>query len=716
MEKLYAKSGPEWTTLEDHLRHVALATQKFANHLGLDSDLAYKGAILHDIGKAHPAFQERLLSKGGKGKTYRHEIGSLFFLSVFHESEWNILIEMVVGHHKSVKNDSGEKGLLDLDNGYDYLDHHLGKWEEWSDKGIALFNHFGIVAHSITQEKALENIEYVIKYCKKKVKQRGYSEWRGVLMGADHFASALIHDTEKNLDRLFKSPNLSFFQRESKLYPLSQVKNFTSDKRHTIVVACTGAGKTDYLFKRCRGRVFYTLPFQASINAMFKRVANSLERTNPDLDIRILHAASSVVKRGKEEEESVLQSLFGSSVKILTPHQLAAVAFGLKGYEALLLDLKGCDIILDEIHTYSGVSQAIVLKLIEVLNKIDCRIHIGTATMPTILYTRILQLLGDNVLETSLPPDELDKFDRHRVHKVESFDSTKHLINNAVSNNEKVLIVLNTVDKAQEVYALIQELYPQTPTLLLHSRFRRGDRNSKEKDLLGLDEEGESINLFNTSNRACIVISTQIVEVSLDISFDIMVTETAPLDALVQRFGRINRKRTEDTIGKIKDVYVIAPPDTEKEAKPYELETLQRTFEVLEDGEILKERNLQAKIDQVFTEINFLKIEEHAIFKEDGRITIDSLTHNSKSILFELLDIDSVSCIREADQEEYENSYFERRLELEIPVRYFSVCKMNQIEKGNRPFVIPDKAYSEEMGLFAREIKEENFNSKYQLL
>ena len=120
-------------------------------------------------------------------------------------------------------------------------------------------------------------------------------------------------------------------------------------------------------------------------------------------------------------------------------------------------------------------------------------------------------------------------------------------------------------------------------------------------------------------------------------------------------------------------------------------------------------------------DINKIKIKAQLDISEkrlpqDGRITIDCLTHNRRSILFELLDIDSVACIREADQEEYENSYFERRLELEIPVRYFSVCKMNPIEKGNRPFVIPDKAYSEEMGLFVREIKEENFNSKYQLL
>ena len=117
MEKLYAKSGPEWTSLKDHLKHVALAAKAFAKHLKIDEDLAYKGAILHDIGKAHPVFQERLLSKGKKGKTFRHEISSLFFLSIFPIEEHEALIEMIVGHHKSVKNDVGEKGLLDLDYG-----------------------------------------------------------------------------------------------------------------------------------------------------------------------------------------------------------------------------------------------------------------------------------------------------------------------------------------------------------------------------------------------------------------------------------------------------------------------------------------------------------------------------------------------------------------------------------------------------------------------
>jgi CRISPR-associated endonuclease/helicase Cas3 len=483
-----------------------------------------------------------------------------------------------------------------------------------------------------------------------------------------------------------------------------------------MVVASTGAGKTDFLFKRCKGRVFYTLPFQASINAMYKRVAKDLEPTNPDFDIRILHSASSVVKRKREEEESVLQGLFGSSVKILTPHQLGSVAFGMRGFEALILDLQGCDIILDEIHTYTGASQAIVLKLVEILKAIGCKIHIGTATMPTALYERILTILGDDVLEVKLTLEEMDQFNRHTVYKLNSFEESLKIINEALENHKKVLVVLNRVAKAQEIYQNLKEQYPNTPILLLHSRFKRGDRNEKEKLLLGLDEYGNPTHEFNTSTKNCIVVSTQIIEVSLDISFDLMITETAPLDALAQRFGRVNRKRTEETIGKFKPVYVIAPPEDKKEALPYDLEVLKRSFEILPNGEILEERKLQVKIDQVFPTIDFMNIEEHAVFKSDGRITIDQLTHRSKSILFELLDIDSVSCILEKDQPEYEESYFEKRLELEIPVRYFSVKDMLQSQKGNKPFIVPDRAYNDEKGLDVSKINEQNYDVKYQML
>lgn len=714
-KELLAKAAPDWTTLKAHTNHVIDAVVKFAQYLGYDTSIARHGAILHDIGKAHTYFQHtRLKGKGRKGDIFRHEIASLFFISCFPKEHWNELIEMVVGHHKSVKNDLNELGLLDLDEAYDFIDLHIKEWEIWSLEAIAFLKDFNIYCDSLTRQQALNNLDYCIDYCNQQTRVKMYSPWRGLLMGADHFASALINKTSKEKDRIFKTPNLNFYKRQHPLYPLSS-KTATTEKKHTIVIACTGAGKTDYLFRRCKGRVFYTLPFQASINAMFKRVANDLEASNKDLDIRLLHATSIIIKN-KKQEEVALQNLMGSSIKILTPHQLASIALGMKGFEAMILDLKGCDVILDEVHTYSGISQSLVLKIIEVLKTIDCRIHIGTATMPTILARRIKQVLGNDFLEVKLDDDELDKFDRHIVNKLPDFDAAKKVIETSIIAKRKILLVMNTVQKAQHVFSYIQEKYANIPSLLLHSKFKRGDRNEKERQLLGLDNYGESIGIFNTSSDACIVVSTQIVEVSLDISFDVMITETAPLDALIQRFGRINRKRTAQTIGQLKDVYVIAPGTNEKEARPYDLEILQKTFDVLADNQPLREREIQHKIDQVFTKIDVIPIEQHSVFKADGRFALPKLTHRSKAVLFELLEIDSVCCITEDDIERYENGDFETRLQLEIPVGYWLVAKMDQSKKGNRPFIIPGNAYCKDIGLKPDKIKQEHFNVLNQFL
>ncbi|ULB35852.1 CRISPR-associated helicase Cas3' [Proteiniphilum propionicum] len=703
---IYAKSGPEWTPLVEHLIHVCTAVEKVAIHLGMNIEVARNGAILHDIGKSHPVFQKRLRNKHRVYvDVFRHEIASLFFLSAFPREQWSELIEMAVSHHKSVKNDVNKLGLLDLEQLCDYEDFHLGNWDKWSEDAWKILLELGVSYKLITVREARENLLYCVKYCAKKNNTRGFSEWKGLLMAGDHLASALIDKTEENSMKLFTKPDLSFYNRTHSLYPLSQIKA-DSLRKHTIVVACTGAGKTDYLLRRCKGRVFYTLPFQASINAMFKRVGKDLEKDNPNLDIRVLHSTSKIIKGKNTDEEVVLQSQIGASVKILTPHQLSALAFGMKGYEALILDLKGCDVILDEVHTYTGVSQAIVLKLVEVLKRIGCKIHIGTATMPIILYKKIKELLGDDVLEIKLSPTELDKFDRHIIHKISSFYDSEALIKRAISKKKKVLIVLNKVKTAQDIFDYIKSKkeFENIPTMLLHSRFKRGDRNQKEKNLIGLDEDGKSLNVYNTSSDGCIVISTQIVEVSLDISFDIMITECAPLDALIQRFGRVNRVRNLQTIGKYMPVYVISPPDDEKNARPYDLEVLKKSYAQLDDGQVLHERDLQNKIDNIFTQIDFMSIEEHSVFKSNGEISIDCLSHNGKAILFDLLEIDSVACVTESDLYEYENSSFEQRLNLEIPTYYYSVSKKRQSDKGNRPFIVPDCAYCTEKGLLADKI------------
>ena len=152
---------------------------------------------------------------------------------------------------------------------------------------------------------------------------------------------------------------------------------------------------------------------------------------------------------------------------------------------------------------------------------------------------------------------------------------------------------------------------------------------------------------------ACIVVATQVVEVSLDISFDVMITECAPLDALIQRFGRINRKRTLETIGILKPVYILVPPDDKQDALPYDIDVLHRSYDVLPDGEVLDETMVQSMLDKVYPSVDIGNIDYSGVAFMDGEWCLKKLYHRAKSALLDVLDIDSVVCITETDAAEY---------------------------------------------------------------
>lgn len=691
--------------LYQHLKDVADVARVVANYLCLDEEVAIEGALLHDIGKTSPLFQKSVGSPDSKrpGAVFRHEIASLFFISLVKKEHRDAVIDMVVAHHKSMYKDVRELGILDLDDNMDCFGEHSRGFEDWNHIALEILESLGMKTHVVSLEEAEENYGYVIDYCENKSK--GCSEWRGLLMAADHMASAMETEFEMPLDKLFIKPDLSFYDRRNELYPLSMISADNSSK-HTLVTAPTGAGKTDFLLRRCRGRVFYTLPFQASINAMYDRIKSDLSDT--DAQVYLLHAASNLKVKDNKVEESIMQRHVGASVKVLTPHQMASIVFGIKGYEAMALDLRGCDVILDEIHTYSDVMQSIVLRIIEVLVALDCRIHVGTATMPTVLYEKILELLGgpESVYEIKLGAQTLQTFNRHKVYKLDDIEEAYDVIASAVERNSKLLIVCNQVKRAQKLYQTIDDLYPEVRKMLVHSRFKRMDRARLETDLR------EDFNKLE--NVPCIVVSTQVVEVSLDISFDVMITECAPIDALTQRFGRINRKRTRNTIGHYKPIYVIAPSEDENDALPYSLDVLKATFGVLpSDGGIMEECHVQEMIDKVYPDIDFHNIDYAGVAFSGGTWLLKALCHYPKSALLEALDINSAVCITEDDKERYLSANGLERIEMEIPVSYHSMAhrELEQLDKGTRPFIVPNKGYDDEKGLLPDMCKTEYYQS-----
>lgn len=108
--------------------------------------IATKGAILHDLGKAHKHFQDQIknisddsLSNRKNKFIHRHEISSLAFLPAFPKKEWDALIEMVVAHHKSIMDDLKKRGIVDIaSRDRHWIDNHLHDWEEWSPYGIQI--------------------------------------------------------------------------------------------------------------------------------------------------------------------------------------------------------------------------------------------------------------------------------------------------------------------------------------------------------------------------------------------------------------------------------------------------------------------------------------------------------------------------------------------------------------------------------------------------
>lgn len=697
-------------TLLEHTRHVLLGVEAMAPAYGFTPEeqrIARFGAVLHDLGKAHPHFQKMVtvgleeIDRLEDDPPHRHEISSLLLLAAFPESYWPALVDMVVAHHKSVLEDVRRRGLLDM-VGFDEtrvagggthgpdrtFTRHAEDWQSWGNAVLREVAEplLGVTLPVISMEDARRGFDFAVAHCR--AKQVGWSRLKGLLMAADHFASHFMEESDERLKRLFCIPDLSPFDRPHPLYPLSS-RPVSDPRPHTLVIAPTGAGKTDYLLRRCRGRVFYTLPFQASINAMYERISEML---GDQADVRRIHAASRVTVDMNEREDVELQRHPGASIKVLTPHQLAAIAFGTHGHEALALDVAGCDVILDEVHVYDTFAQAMVIAIVAALVRLNCRVHIGSATIPTSLRQYLLGLLGGEkcTLVVTLTEEESESFNRHIVHKIAQGNEVD-VAARAIEEGERLLMVFNRVERAQAFFDKAERLWPDVPAMLVHSRFRRVDRAELERE----------IGRFNDMKGPCLVIATQVVEVSLDISFDRLITEAAPIDALVQRFGRVNRRRPAT---ELRPVHVIAPYTGKNDALPYDAQILRASYDALPDGDVLRETELQRRIDAVYPEAHIQEIRGHLL--HDGeRFQLCELQHRSRQFFLDRLDIDSLACVLERDAEAYRTGRGDDRQQLEIPVPLTALIgrinsgELEPIRSGSFPYVVPNAWYHERLGL-----------------
>ncbi len=453
---------------------------------------------------------------------------------------------------------------------------------------------------------------------------------RGVMLLADHAGSA--HEEFRSLDALHRPetirPRLAP-PRGAEFYPHQTTAADTAG--HALLVAPTGSGKTEAALlwasrQYANGSgfppLFYVLPFKASMNAMQRRLVGNFavdpqapttaERAAVMLQhssaLQVLYhqlmnrddagprAPSPKQAEWLARQQQNLAKLHTAPVRVLSPYQLLRAAYQLKGHEAIWADAAGGLFIFDEIHAYEPKRLAAILEQLRFLvQELGAKVFVMTATMPRPIRDRIHIILGRATV-IQAQAETYAKFRRHILRLSETGlleGATVDQIVTRIQAGEAVLCVATTVGRAQQLRRLLRErLRGSHEVQLLHGRFNGRDRNALETEV----RQAVATRNTGADRRPIALVATQVVEVSLDVDFDVLFTDPAPLEALLQRFGRVNRSRRPEP----KEVVVCTPVD---DALPvYDEALVQAAIEQLKTArdQVIDEALVQVWLDTIY--------------------------------------------------------------------------------------------------------------------
>ena len=508
-------------------------------------ELLYIAAKYHDTGKAYTHFQNRMRKRLGKDKVVTnlkhipHNYLSPFFLPLrsmrLNKYDRRVLIEAIAYHHE--REQSLDANYVRQIAEEDLVNQFQKVKEDFQslNKEIHLpedTTAFNVIEADLSRPR--------IKYHPDDEQAIKYILVKGLLHRLDHAASAGV-EIELDRDYCLAELTSNYLKRVTNkdsnyLRPLQRFAKKHQDK-NLILVAQTGMGKTEAaLLWAGKDKTFFTVPLRVSLNALYNRVSRSMGYENCGL----LHSTSAhhLSDSGVENWEVIYDHSRYLSNKLIftTVDQILKFPFKFKGYEKYLATFAYSTIIIDEIQAYSPWIVAVIIKALEMIRSVGGKFMIITATLPRI-YVDTMQekkLIDENTIVEHFTDDNVV---RHKIDVIAEsiFSAVDEIIES--SFEEKVLVIVNTVDQAVKLYKEIVNKKPESYVKLLHARFIQKDRQLLEREL----EEFAS-NKSTTGTW----ITTQIVEASMDIDFDKLFTELAPLDSLFQRFGRCYRKRAYD--------------------------------------------------------------------------------------------------------------------------------------------------------------------------
>lgn len=356
-----------------------------------------------------------------------------------------------------------------------------------------------------------------------------------------------------------------------------------------VIEAPMGYGKTEaalvaayeLLQSEKAAGVYFALPTQVTSNRIHLRVQPFLEQiVTGTVHARLAHSASWLVETdppprllaASPDPEALAhmragRSWFASAKRaLLAPYGVGTIDQALLGIVAAnhffvrQFGLAGKVVVLDEVHSYDLYTSTLIDTLIARLRELQCTVIVLSATLTRERRRQLLRLEEGTELTDAYPllsvgfaggdfiqvPVEPPPPKTVAVRFLRGNECVEQSLHRA-RQGQCVLWVRNTVDEAQETYRRLKAAnYEGGPTVaLLHSRFpffRREELEAYWMDALGK----------NTGNRpnGCVLVSTQVAEQSVDIDADLLITDLAPTDMLLQRLGRLWRHERPDRPGR----------------------------------------------------------------------------------------------------------------------------------------------------------------------
>lgn len=373
----------------------------------------------------------------------------------------------------------------------------------------------------------------------------------------------------KNFTSYFKQ-HFDFTPRPVQTQMLTDVASI-KDPGLIIIEAPMGSGKTETALtaseilsvKKHKSGIFFALPTQATANAMFTRLENWLACENGTQGLKLMHGKANLnhdyQALTKAKYDVIVNSWYSKKLGTLEPFSVGTVdqllSMGLKQRHLFLkhLGFSGKTVIIDEIHAYDTYMQSYLEKALMWLGSYNVPVIALSATLPfdkrqalvnAYLYSKHIKTKLEN--NNSYPL--LTWTDGKTVEQDNDFAKTKSKTVNikvlSEAEPEEIAqkaddlvkaggicgIIVNSIKRAQEITKNIK-----APKILLHSAFMACDRAKLEEKLQSL--------IGKNGNRPSklVVIGTQVLEQSLDIDFDVLISDLAPMDLLLQRIGRLQR-------------------------------------------------------------------------------------------------------------------------------------------------------------------------------